>query len=248
MLKLHDISRRYGDLTALHPLDLSLDSGKTWVLLGPSGCGKSTLLKIIVRLVVPDQGTVEFDGQVVDQASAQAFRQRTGYVIQDGGLFPHLTAADNVSLLACYLGWEKSRIRQRMSELANLARLPEEALARYPSELSGGQQQRVALMRALFPDPDLLLLDEPLGALDPIVRRELQTDLRDIFRRLGKTVILVSHDLHEAAFFGGQSLLFREGRLVQRGTIADLIESPAEPFVTRFVTAQQSTLDPEASS
>jgi osmoprotectant transport system ATP-binding protein len=162
-----------------------------------------------------------------------------GYVIQDGGLFPHLTARGNVTLLARYLGWAPERVEPRLGELTELVRLPADALGRYPIQLSGGQRQRISLLRALLLDPVMLLLDEPLGALDPIIRSELQTDLRHIFQALSKTVVLVTHDLAEAAFFGDLIVLFRAGRIVQQGTLDDLERAPVDPFVTQFIQAQQ---------
>jgi osmoprotectant transport system ATP-binding protein len=162
-----------------------------------------------------------------------------GYVIQEGGLFPHLSIRRNVALMAREFGWEPARRDARLTELAELARLPAALLERYPLEVSGGQRQRAALMRALMLDPDLLLLDEPLGALDPMIRVELQQELKDIFRRLGKTVLLVTHDLAEAVHFGDRLVLLRAGRIVQLGRPADLLERPAEPFVEAFVNAQR---------
>ena len=161
-----------------------------------------------------------------------------GYVVQEGGLFPHLTAAQNVSLMARHLGWSRARIDERESELVALTRFPRDALGRYPFELSGGQRQRVSLMRALMLDPELLLLDEPLGAIDPLVRAELQEDLARVFAQRNKSVILVTHDLAEAAFFAGRVALMRGGRVVQQGRVEDLVRAPADPFVTRFVAAQ----------
>jgi osmoprotectant transport system ATP-binding protein len=165
-----------------------------------------------------------------------------GYVVQDGGLFPHLTAGSNVTLMARYLGWSEERITSRLEELTVLTQLPRDGLDRYPAELSGGQRQRVSLMRALMLDPELLLLDEPMGALDPMIRSELQAELRAIFRRLGKTVVFVSHDLGEAAYLGDHLVLLRAGRVVQQGTFADLTDRPVEPFVTAFVNAQRGPL------
>jgi osmoprotectant transport system ATP-binding protein len=242
ILELENISKRYGELTALEPMNLSFDAEKTYVLLGTSGCGKSTILKLAIRLLLPDSGSVHFDGEQLDDHNMLRVRQRVGYVIQDGGLFPHMTAADNVSLVARYLGWSGKQIEQRLSVLAELVQIPREDLDRFPAQLSGGQQQRVGLMRALMLDPDVLLLDEPLGSLDPMIRSDLQADLRRIFRTLKKTVVLVTHDLHEAAFLGDEVLLLRAGRILQQGTISDLVESPADPFVTQFVNAQRTTL------
>jgi osmoprotectant transport system ATP-binding protein len=243
MLDLVGVSKTYGPATALHPTDLALPPGRTTVLLGPSGCGKSTLLRLMVGLLRPDTGTVLFDGQPLTPDNALEVRRRIGYVIQDGGLFPHLTARGNVTLMARYLGDDRTATDKRLTELAELTRFPADGLDRYPAQLSGGQRQRVALMRALMLDPDVLLLDEPLGALDPLIRADLQGDLRGIFRSLGKTVVLVTHDLGEAGFLGDLIVLLRDGRIVQRGTLADLVRAPADPFVTRFVNAQRSPLE-----
>ncbi len=241
MIELRGVRKTLGGREVLRPTDLAVPAGRTTVLLGPSGCGKSTLLRLILGLIRPDGGEVVFDGQPLTPATALAARRRMGYVVQDGGLFPHLTAAGNAALVARHLGWPRGRAAVRLAELAALARLPAEFLTRYPAQLSGGQRQRVGLMRALMLDPAVLLLDEPLGALDPLVRAELQTDLRDVFRTLGKTVVLVTHDLSEAAFFADEVVLLRDGRVVQRGRPADLARAPAEPFVTQFIQAQRPT-------
>src|SRR5262249_5474351 len=169
------------------------------------------------------------------------------YVVQDGGLFPHLTGRGNVALVAHHLGWEGGRIETRMRELTDLTQFPWDGLDRYPVQLSGGQRQRVSLMRALMLEPDVLLLDEPLGALDPLIRADLQTDLRRIFQALGKTAVLVTHDLSEAAYLGDHLVLLRDGRIVQEGTLVDFVERPADPFVTRFINAQRTQLDGLAS-
>jgi osmoprotectant transport system ATP-binding protein len=239
MLALTDISKSYGRSVALESTDLAVPAGKTLVLLGPSGCGKSTLIRIMLGLIEPDSGTVSFAGTPLSAANVGDLRHRMGYVVQDGGLFPHLTARGNVTLLARYLGWEAERLTGRLTKLVELTRFPPDGLDRYPAQLSGGQRQRVGLMRALMLDPEVLLLDEPLGALDPIIRSELQADLRDVFQALGKTVILVTHDLGEAAFLGDWIVLLRDGRIIQQGELADLLERPAEPFVTRFINAQR---------
>ena len=227
----------YADRTVLRGIDLDIPSGKTTVLIGPSGCGKSTLLRLIIGLISPDAGTVIFDEKPVEPASVLAMRRKMGYVIQDGGLFPHLTAERNVTLMARYLGWERQRIRKRVDELRELTHLPADTLDRYPAQLSGGQRQRVGLMRALMLDPELLLLDEPLGALDPMIRADLQFDLSEIFRSLQKTVVLVTHDIGEAAFFGDSIVLLRNGQIVQHGTVYQLMHEPAAEFVTSFFRA-----------
>lgn len=239
MFALRDVSKVYAGRPALGPLTLDVPAGRTTVLIGPSGCGKSTLIRLLIGLVEPDAGSVTFDGAPVTPDTVRAVRLRTGYVIQDGGLFPHMTARGNVTLMARHLGWDQTRIDSRVRELAELTRFPADGLDRHPRQLSGGQRQRVGLMRALMLNPDALLLDEPLGALDPLVRADLQAELRDIFRALGKTVVLVTHDLGEAAFFADQVVLLRDGQIVQQGSAADLWHRPADPFVTRFVQAQR---------
>src|SRR5262249_48745477 len=176
----------------------------------------------------------------LDARSAPALRRRMGYMIQDGGLFPHLDARSNVGLMARFLRWEAARTRQRILDLARLTRFPEGALDRFPVQLSGGQRQRVGLMRACVFDREFLLLDEPLAALDPLVRAELQDGLREIFRDLGKTVVLVTHDLAEAAFFGDRIVLLRDGSVEQSGTLRDLVEAPADEYVRRFVRAHRT--------
>lgn len=243
MLELRGVSKRFGAEQALGSTDLEIASGRTTVLIGPSGCGKSTLLRLMIGLIPPDAGTIRFEGESLTRENVLALRRRMGYVIQDGGLFPHLTARGNAVLMAEYLGWPVARIDERIRELTELTRFPAEGLSRYPAQLSGGQRQRVSLMRALVLDPDVLLLDEPLAALDPMIRSDLQADLREIFHTLRKTVVLVTHDLGEAAFFGDTVVLMREGAIVQRGAFEALLRAPADPFVTRFVNAQRSPLE-----
>ena len=239
LVKLQDVSKRYGDAIALHPTNLSVESGKTTVLIGPSGCGKSTLLRLIIRLIEPDSGLVELDCKPVTPDNINILRRRIGYVIQEGGLFPHLTARANVLLMARHIGKSQEEAQNRLLELSELTRFSENLLSRYPVELSGGQRQRVSLMRALMLSPELLLLDEPLGALDALVRAALQKDLKEIFTRLGQTVLFVTHDLAEAIYFADQIVLMNEGRIVQRGPISDMRERPADPFVSEFINAQR---------
>ena len=244
MIALENVSKSFGAQTALAPTTLRLLPGKTTVLIGPSGCGKSTLLRLVVGLLQPDSGRIAIDGAEVNPATVEAIRHRIGYVIQEGGLFPHLTAERNVTLLARHLKHPPSRIDARVMELAELVRIPAALLLRYPKDLSGGQRQRVGLMRALMLDPPILLMDEPLGALDPITRFELQSELREIFGRLAKTVVFVTHDMNEAAHFADEIVLMRNGHVVQRGPLADLLARPAEPFVQEFIRAQRSPLPP----
>jgi osmoprotectant transport system ATP-binding protein len=240
LVQLSGVSKSYAGAAALRPTDLSFERGKTTVLIGPSGCGKSTILRLIIRLLEPDAGEIEFDGARITSANIADLRHRVGYVIQDGGLFPHLTAEGNVLLMSRHLRKPQSAMQKRLQELCGLTRFPADALGRYPVELSGGQRQRVSLMRALALSPELLLLDEPLGALDPLVRAALQKDLKEIFQRLEQTAILVTHDLAEAGYLGDHIVLMNEGRVVQQGTLADLQQRPANSFVTEFINAQRS--------
>jgi osmoprotectant transport system ATP-binding protein len=240
MISVDNLSQSYAGVPALAPTTLVFAAGRTTVIIGPSGCGKTTLLRLILGLIPADTGRITVNDVTLGRDNADALRHTAGYVVQEGGLFPHLTAGQNVTLMARFLGWPADRVESRCRELADLARIPLEALARYPKDLSGGQRQRVAVMRALMLDPPVLLMDEPLGALDPMTRHALQTDLEEIFSRLRKTVVLVTHDMHEAAHFAHEIVLMREGKVVQRGTLDDLLARPAEPFVTEFIRAQRA--------
>jgi osmoprotectant transport system ATP-binding protein len=242
VFELSNITKRYGTTEALHAVDLTIEPGRTSVLIGPSGCGKSTLLRLMIGLVRADVGQIRFETERLTPENTMLLRRKMGYVIQDGGLFPHLTARGNAALVARYLGWDEARITARLDELVELTHFPADGLDRYPAQLSGGQRQRVSLMRALMLDPDVLLLDEPLGALDPMIRSSLQEELRTIYRTLGKTVVMVTHDLGEAGYFGDTIVLMREGRIVQAGSLRNLFDSPADAFVTEFVNAQRSPL------
>lgn len=244
MLELREAEKRWGAVRAAGPVTLEVARGETVALLGPSGAGKSTLLRMMLGLLAPTAGSVWFLGAPIGPAD-HAARRRIGYVVQGGGLFPHLSAAANATLVARWGKWPPRRVEARLAELAALAQLPADALARFPGALSGGQAQRVSLVRALMLDPELLLLDEPLGALDPVTRADLQEDLRRAFRAVGKTVVIVTHDLAEAAFFADRLVLLRDGRVVQDGTLAELVRAPAEPFVARFVRAHRALELPE---
>lgn len=232
-----DVSKRHGGVTALHPTTLRAEAGETLALLGSSGSGKSTLLRLILGLLEPDAGEVFVGDRRVTTATAPALRLCMGYMPQDGGLFPHLRACDNAALVARHLRWPAPRIDARIEALSALLQLPRALLQRYPLELSGGQRQRVGLLRALMLEPAVLLLDEPLGALDPLIRAALQRELAGLFRAIDCTVLLVTHDLREARVLADRVALLHEGRLVQHGTFDDLESRPAEPFVTDFLRA-----------
>ncbi|MEM4407687.1 MAG: ATP-binding cassette domain-containing protein [Candidatus Caldarchaeum sp.] len=239
MFELLNVSKRFGNIEAIQTTNLVIPKGKTTVLIGPSGCGKSTLLKLLIGIIFPDTGSVLFEKTPLTPKNCLHLRRKMGYVVQEGGLFPHLTAEQNISLMARYLKLPKQEVRHRIHDLADMVQIPHDALTRYPAQLSGGQRQRISLMRALMLNPEVLLLDEPLGALDPMIRADLQEDLRNIFQRLKKTVVMVTHDMGEAAYFADTIILMREGYVVQQGSFAELATHPAEDFVSQFIRAQR---------
>jgi osmoprotectant transport system ATP-binding protein len=240
MLRLEGVRVRYGEQEVLRGVDLHVGARRTLALVGPSGCGKSTVLRASLGLVPCAAGRVVVDGDDLARADLRAVRHKVGYVVQDGGLFPHLTARGNAALLPTHLGWTRDRVDQRLRELCALTRLDESLLDRHPTELSGGQRQRVGLVRALMLGPRLLLLDEPLGALDPMVRTALQEDLRATFHALGTTVVLVTHDLAEAAFFADEVAVLEGGAVALQGPLDVVLSAPPESFVGRFVRAQRA--------
>lgn len=239
LITLDKVSKSIGHDSIVEELSIRFKEHQTTVIIGPSGCGKSTLLRLILGLVPPNSGKICLDNEEIGQNNANHWRRQIGYVTQDGGLFPHLTAQGNVTLMAQFLHCDNEWIEQRMHVLSDLVRLPFRLLSQYPSELSGGQRQRVSLMRALLLDPKCLLLDEPLGALDPITRYELQIELKQIFLKLHKTILMVTHDMQEAAYFGDDIILMRLGHIVQIGSFAELSQHPVEPFVSEFIKHQQ---------
>jgi osmoprotectant transport system ATP-binding protein len=243
MIELEGVTRTFGQVVAVDDVSARFDAGLTHVLLGSSGCGKSTILRLVLGLLAPDRGVVRIDGRAMEPSTRPELLEKMGYVVQEGGLFPHLTARRNVTLAAETRGWDGDRIDARLGELADVVGFDDAILELHPGELSGGQRQRVSLMRALMLDPPLLLLDEPLGSLDPVVRSDLQHQLKETFGRMRKTVLLVTHDIAEAAVFGHTVTLMTEGRIVQRGAFADLARHPASDFVTAFINAQKPPPD-----
>lgn len=238
MIVLEKVTKKFGSLVALRDLSCRFQEGQTHVLLGSSGCGKSTILRLVLGLEEPDQGRVLVESRRVEATTRGELAAKIGYVVQEGGLYPHLTVTRNLALAAQARGWSERRIADRVDRLIRRVGLGDEVLDKYPNQLSGGQRQRVSLTRALMLDPPILLLDEPLGSLDPLVRDDLQRQLREIFRALGKTVLLVTHDIREAAVLGQTVTLMTEGRIVQHGSFQDLALRPATPFVTSFLRAQ----------
>lgn len=243
MLALQNITKVFQGRTVLSDVNLTVPKGATHALIGSSGSGKTTLLRITLGLIPFEKGYVKINDQALSTFSPVQWADRIGYVPQEGGLFPHINGFDNVSLIARLRGWENREIQARVEELRKLVGLDALMLRRFPFELSGGQQQRVAIMRAAMMDPAVMLLDEPMAALDPLIRRSLQQELKDIFHRLGKTVLLVTHDLGEAVYLAEQMTLLHEGKIMQTGSYGDLLLRPADPFVTAFINAQRTLPD-----
>ena len=237
MITLSKVSKSFdgGRSFAVRGLTLEVRKGETLVLLGSSGCGKTTTLKMINRLIEPSAGVIEVDGRNVLAQDLLELRRSIGYVFQGIGLFPHMTIEENVAVVPRLLGWSKSRRRRRAHELLDLVELdPQQVARRYPRHLSGGQQQRVGVARALADDPDYLLMDEPFGALDALTRDTLQAEVMSLKRRLGKTIVFVTHDIFEALALGDRIAVMHQGRLEQVGTGGELITQPATPFVSEL--------------
>lgn len=238
MINLTEVSKTFPGTTtpAVDRLSLSIDEGEVVVLVGPSGCGKTTTLKMINRLIEPSSGTITVNGQDVLSLAAHELRRGIGYVIQQIGLFPHKTIASNIATVPNLLGWDKAKTAARVKELVELVELPADALNRYPNELSGGQRQRVGVARALAADPPVLLMDEPFGAVDPIVRSNLQDELLSLQSRLQKTIVLVTHDIDEAIKLGDRVAILSEGgHLEQYDAPAEILRNPANAFVADFL-------------
>jgi osmoprotectant transport system ATP-binding protein len=242
MITLRSVTKRYGEMIAVDHLSLEIGAGSLCVLIGPSGCGKTTTLKMINRLIEPSSGEILIDGENVLELNAVTLRRRIGYVMQQGGLFPHKRVADNIAVVPRLLGWDRTRIRRRVDELLELVGLePAQYTRRFPHELSGGERQRVGVARALAGDPPVLLMDEPFGAVDPITRRNLQSDFWALYERLKKTVIFVTHDLDEATRLATNLAVLRKGGVLEQfGTPAKVLAHPATPFVAEFVSKDRA--------
>jgi len=239
MIEIAEVTKYYGDRRVVDHLSLTVPAGEFCVLLGSSGCGKSTTLKMINRLIAADAGTIRIGGEDIATVPAEALRRRIGYAIQSIGLFPHWTVEDNIATVPRLLKWPRERRRDRVAELLKLFRLePAIYRAKYPHELSGGEQQRVGVARALAADPELLLMDEPFGAVDPITRDDLQAELAHIHRETKKTIVFVTHDIEEALRLATQIAVMQDGRIAQLGTPLDILEHPASDFVADFVGRQ----------
>ena len=236
MITFDNTCKSYQGQSAIANLNLHIARGELVVLLGPSGSGKSTALKMINRMVDHDAGRILFDGREIYSFAVRDLRRRMGYAIQSVGLFPHWTVARNIATVPQLLGWPAQRVQARVTELLNLfAMEPEQYRDRYPHQLSGGQQQRVGVARALAADPDVLLMDEPFGALDPVTRAALQLELKRVHQSSGKTIVLVTHDIDEALLLATRIVLLRQGRVAQVGTPLELLSQPANDFVADFL-------------
>ena len=236
MIELQSLTKAYLGTAVVDAVSLTVPDGEIATIVGTSGSGKTTLLRMINRLIEPTSGTVRIDGEDVGRIAPHELRRRIGYAIQGHGLFPHRTVGQNIATVPKLLGWEKPRIAARVDQLLALFQLdPVEYRDRLPSELSGGQQQRVGVARALAAEPKLLLMDEPFGALDPIIRAKAQDDLLAIQRRFGTTIVLVTHDMEEAIRLGDRIAVMDQGRLLQFAPPAEIIASPATPFVAELI-------------
>ncbi|MBV9570223.1 MAG: ATP-binding cassette domain-containing protein [Alphaproteobacteria bacterium] len=237
MIRLRDISKTYGGgPPALGPVNLAIEDRELAVLVGPSGCGKSTMLSLVNRLIEPSAGRIEIDGVDMALCDPVQLRRHIGFVFQDIGLFPHLTVAENIEITPGLLGWRRTDIDSRVLDLLKLVRLdPSHYAGRLPHELSGGEQQRVGIARALAARPKIMLMDEPFGALDPLVRDELGSEYRSIHDQLGITTILVTHDMTEAMLLADRIVVMRSGEIVQNGTPQALLDRPADSFVQSMI-------------
>ena len=243
MIQIEKLCKRYGDAVVVDDVSMVIEPRTITTIVGTSGSGKSTLLRMINRLVEPTAGRVLIDGNDTTTEPAHLLRRRIGYAIQGLGLFPHRTVADNIATVPQLLGWTQDRIDERVTELLQLFQLePAVYSAKFPHELSGGQQQRVGVARALAAKPNVLLMDEPFGALDPIIRTKAQEDLLGVQRKLGTTVILVTHDIDEAFRLGHRVAVMSQGRLLQHDRPEALITHPADPFVSQLIGADDKAL------
>lgn len=236
MLTFENVTKIYsGSKKAVNNLNLQIEKGEFICFIGPSGCGKTTSMKMVNRLIEPTEGRILIDGKDIMKQNRVQMRREIGYVIQQIGLFPHMTISENITLVPKLLQWSKEKRRERAAELIKLVNLPEEYLDRYPQELSGGQQQRIGVLRALASNPPLILMDEPFGALDPITRDGLQEEFKDLQRRLGKTIVFVTHDMDEAIKLADRIVIMKDGEIVQVDTPDEILRNPANEFVESFI-------------
>jgi len=243
MIRAEHLSKYYGALKAVDDISFEVKEHENLILLGTSGCGKTTTLKMLNRLIEPTSGNIWVDGKDVLKQKPEGLRRGIGYVLQNNGLFPHYTVAENIAIVPQLLKWDSKRIEKRIAALIEKLHLSTEQLKAYPNELSGGQQQRVGLARALVADPPILLMDEPFGALDNITRSKIQNEFKDLDELKKKTIVMVTHDVQEAFTLGDRICLMDKGKIVQIGTPAELLFKPANDFVKDFLKEQQLQLE-----
>lgn len=241
MIQFEHVSKVYGDKTVVNDINLTIENGEFITILGTSGSGKTTMLKMINKLIEPTSGRILFTGQDIEQMDSVSLRRQIGYVVQQIGLFPHMTVAGNIATVPKLLGWDKERIENRVGELLDLVQLPAADYGeRYPSELSGGQQQRIGVARALAADPDVMLFDEPFGAIDAITRNDLQEELQAIHQKLNqKTFVFITHDIYEAFKLGTRVVIMDKGTICQFDTPENIIKNPGNEFVQKLITTAQ---------
>lgn len=235
MVRFKNVSMAYGEHEVLHSLNLNIKEGQLVVLIGPSGCGKTTTLQLINRLIQPTSGSIYVSGTNISKIDPVELRRNIGYVIQEIGLFPHMTIQQNIEIVPKLLGWDEERRSKRTHELMKLVGIDEKYLSSYPSELSGGQQQRIGLLRALAAEPPIILMDEPFGALDPITRESLQDEIKTLQKKLKKTIVFVTHDMDEALKLADVIVLMKDGQIVQAASPQELLSNPANEFVEQFI-------------
>jgi len=239
-IEIRNITKKYGDIYAVDDLNLDIEGGELLILIGGSGSGKTTTLRMINRLITPDSGHIKINRLDISDLNEVALRRNIGYVIQQIGLFPHMTVRDNIGLVPKIEGWDSEKITKKVEELLEIVDLlPESYISRFPKELSGGQQQRIGLARALVMDPPLLLMDEPFGALDPILRKQLQEEFLEIKKSIGRTIVFVTHDINEAFKLGDKIAIMHDSKLIQTGTPEDLILNPKNSIVSNLVEADK---------
>jgi len=243
MIKVEHLSKSFGHTKAVDNISFEVAEGNNLILLGTSGCGKTTTLKMINRLIEHDHGNIYIDGKNILEQQPETLRRGIGYVLQNNGLFPHYTIAENIAVVAQLLKWDEKRIKRRVSELLEKLHLDQKHLSAYPHELSGGQQQRVGLARALVTDPPVLLMDEPFGALDTVTRAKIQAEFKALDELKRKTIVMVTHDVQEAFELGDRICLMDKGKIIQNGTPADLLFKPANGFVKDFLKDQRLQLE-----
>jgi osmoprotectant transport system ATP-binding protein len=243
MIAVKNLSKHFGQVKAVDDISFDVKEGENLILLGTSGCGKTTTLKMLNRLIEPTKGSIAVNGKSIYEQPPEELRRGIGYVLQNNGLFPHYTVAENMAVVPQLLNWDKSKIQSRIDELIQKLHLQKEQLNVFPDQLSGGQQQRVGLARALMADPPVLLMDEPFGALDPVTRFKIRREFKQLDELKRKTIIMVTHDVQEAFELGDRICLMDKGRIIQTGTPAELLFKPANAFVKEFLKEQRLQLE-----